>query len=101
MYKPASEAYCNECKKTNKDVRLYRPYGRFYRIKDNHCNEHVPEAYRDVYVPLIMSEDGNPWGYTSVPQDALEAWYILPEANYTYSSWMEKALPGESHWQKI
>lgn len=94
-------AHCNECKKTNQQVRLYRPYGNFYRVEDNACNEHVPEGSRGWYVPLVFDEDGGVWGYTSVPEEACKAFYSLPEADLTGYTWCEQAKPGVTHWHKV
>lgn len=92
--------FCHICKKTNLQVRLYRPYGNFYRPKDNFCNAHVPEGSRDWYIPLCFDNDGSVWGYTSVPQDTVEVFYALPEADTTALGWKIKSDgPGISHWQ--
>jgi hypothetical protein len=91
---------CATCKKTNLEVRLYRPYGNFYRPKDNLCNEHVPEESRGWYVPLTFDDDGSVWGYTSVPQHLVEAFNLIPEANPEAPTWFNGPVPpGVSHWQ--
>lgn len=91
---------CFTCKKKNTEVRLYRPYGNFYRPKDNFCNEHLPEDSRDWYVPLWFTDDGEVWGYTSVPEEAIEAFLNLPESTLTALSWERQSRgPGVTHWQ--
>ena len=94
-----AHGFCNECKKTNLEVRLYRPYGNFYRVEDTHCNAHISAEQRDWYVPLIFDEDGSVWGYTSVPMDALEAFYALPESDPTTVGWSVQRSAELTHWQ--
>lgn len=42
---------CGKCGATN--VRIYRPYGCFYRSEDNRCNDCLPEEFekRGWFVP--------------------------------------------------
>jgi hypothetical protein len=84
---PTKQPKCGVCGKRNNKVRLYRPYGNFYRKKDNRCNEHIDESERGWMVPLCMSEDGLPWGYTSVPEEDCEKFYAKPDANKNYPIW--------------
>lgn len=91
---------CHKCKKTNLQVRLYRPYGNFYRTDDNCCNEHISEGCHDVYVPLILGVDGEVWGYTTYRPNEWATFFMLPEANTTTLSWSpDRTKPGESHWK--
>ena len=77
---------CGECGIDN--VRLYRPYGHFYRPEDNRCNVHITLEQRGWYVPLCTDDrDGTVWRYTSVPPDALERFYVLPENNLFTWTW--------------
>jgi hypothetical protein len=76
---------CGECGATG--VRLYRPYGNFYRPESNRCNKHLSEDQRGVYVPLWTSLDGIVWGYTSVRQDAFDRFIALPENDPTDWVW--------------
>jgi len=76
---------CGKCGVS--DVRLYRPYGNFYRPEDSRCNECLDDDHRGWYVPLILSEDGRPWGYLSVPNSACVAFYKLPEKSQTAPFW--------------
>lgn len=70
-------------------VRLYRPYGMFYRVADNRCNECLSEQseQRDWYVPCIADEDGTIWGYSSVPMAAIDRWDKLPDKNPNLPYW--------------
>ncbi len=89
---------CNVCKKTNLEVRLYRPYGNFYREEDNFCNEHITDY--DWYVPLWFDENGEVWGYTSVPQETIDAFFEIPEASFKALTWeLQSRGPGVTHWQ--
>lgn len=40
------------------------------------CKKHAPQGYIDkqVMVPLVEDTDGSVWGYTSIPDDAIERW---------------------------
>jgi len=79
---------CNICKKSN--VRIYRPYGFFYRPEDNRCNEHLEENERKYYIPCVIDKDGLPWGYTMVPKEDCDIFYNLPEAVSTGYGWDTK-----------
>lgn len=78
---------CNICH--IKNVRLYRPYGKWYNVVNNRCNVHVSLEDQGWYVPLIINNEhgGLPWGYTSVPEYAIQAFYKLPEACSKCDSW--------------
>lgn len=71
-------------------VRLYRPYGEFFRPTRIRCapcaraaspNRSDKDSVTEIgwFVPLIRCETGEPWGYTSVPEADLAAWMELPE----------------------
>lgn len=103
MNKNKLKAYgnCTTCKKTNLKVRLYRPYGNFYRSKDNFCNVHVPERGRDCYIPLIFNQDGEVWGYLNTPQKDLDTFYALPESDNKGLCWIPTAMPAITNWRTI
>ncbi len=71
----------------SKKVKIYRPYGNFYRPPDNRCNKCVTTDQRDWYVPCITDEDGHIWGYTSIPEDAILTFYALPEKSKKHHWW--------------
>lgn len=75
---------CGKCK--IKNVRLYRPYGMFYREKDNTCNNCLPED-RLGWVPCVPAEDGSIWGYSSASEEDCLKWYKLPESNPRQPIW--------------
>jgi len=78
---------CGICQIAN--VRLYRPYGNYFRSADNRCNIHLDDNKIDWYVPLFVnSEDDSIWGYNAVPYRDLEYFYNLPEADPTGISWV-------------
>jgi hypothetical protein len=79
---------CGICNVSN--VKLYRPYGNFYRPEDNRCNEHVTEQERSYYIPCIVDTDGLTWGFTSVPQVECNNFYALPEKSKNGWGWHEK-----------
>ena len=58
---------------------MYRPYGEFLRERRVFCKEHIPEEGSGYYVPLFEDIDGEVWGYTSAPLEAIERWKSLPE----------------------
>lgn len=60
-------------------IKLYRPYGEFFRPGRVQCQEHVPAAEVDWYVPMIIEpESGEVWGYTSGPPEDIARWEALP-----------------------
>lgn len=83
-----SEDSCGECGATG--VRLFRPYSEFFRagrVRCGPCARTEPlgqyggndDTEIGWYVPLIQCDDGDYWGYTSIPEAALAAWKQLPE----------------------
>jgi len=86
---------CRSCGRS--DIRLYRSYGGFRRTEEDRCNEHLEEVcsgedFRGWYVPLIVDDAGNAWGYTSVPQNAIDAFYGLEDFTQEKPYWCG---PGE------
>ena len=71
--------HCSTCKRNA--VKLYRYYGSFLRDDEIFCKAHAPagQIERQVFVPLCEDVDGSVWGYTSVPDDAIQRWEALPE----------------------
>lgn len=66
---------CNVCGRSG--IKLFRPYGEFFREENTRCTQHKPESW---YVPLVEDEqDGSVWGYTSVPDKDIKKWESLPE----------------------
>lgn len=72
-----SKVKCGVCGATG--VRLYRPYGSFYREEDNSCLAHIRPTAVGFYVPLVLSDTGDPWGYSSAAQDDMEDWKKMPD----------------------
>lgn len=73
---------CGKC--GVRGVRLYRPYGNFYRPKDNvctQCNPVNPKYGRpEWHVPLVLGPQGQVWGAcTDKPKD-FAIWEAQPEA---------------------
>lgn len=70
---------CATCKRSN--IKLYRYYGNFLRDAEIFCASCAPDGQieKQLLVPLIEDEDGTVWGYTSVPEEAIERWRALPE----------------------
>lgn len=81
---------CSVCGKSS--VRLYRPYGNFYRPEDNVCNKDLPNGKTDWMVPLRLDKDGGVWGYTSGDQESVEAFLTLPEASDKHPTWLREPL---------
>lgn len=81
-------AKCGCCGVTG--VRLYRPYGNFYRPEDNRCNAHVTTEQRGWYVPLCLSDMGAPWGFTSVSKSDCERFYAKSEASPSHPTWTRR-----------
>ena len=63
------------------DVKLYRYYAFFLRVEEIFCKAHVPagQIENQYFVPLCEDTDGSVWGYTSVPNDAIERFNSLPD----------------------
>ncbi len=76
---------CGQCGIT--DVRIYRPGGEFYRPKNNRCNGCLTPKQRDWYVPILPDSDGTIWGYRSAPEEAVQRFNALPEANLDVPVW--------------
>lgn len=76
---------CGKCGATG--VKIYRSYGMFRRPETDRCNECVDPDSRGWMVPCVLDDDGNAWGYTSVPTDACEAFYALPEQSIEHPRW--------------
>lgn len=89
-----SEAYeCGACGATG--VRIYRPGGEFFRRATLRCapcvrarsrpgaNDREPTGTFPVqlngHVAAVSSPSGEPYGLTSIPRRALDAWLALPE----------------------
>lgn len=70
-------ACCAICKRN--DVRLYRPYGDFFRYESLRCNAHLPE--RDWWVPTVMRGKAIAAGYGAMSADEIAKWRALPEAD--------------------
>ena len=75
---------CGICKK---DAKLFRPYGEFLRDHWIRCTNHIPKLEQDWYVPCIEDLDGSVWGYTSMPQSAIDRWNALPDVPPHAWSW--------------
>ena len=70
---------CSVCKRNG--VKLYRYYGSFLRDDEIFCGTCAPkgEIEHQNLVPLCEDIDGSVWGYTSVPQDAIDRFHALPD----------------------
>lgn len=80
---------CGKCGRD--DVRIYRWYGSFRRSEDDRCNACLDST--DWMVPCVLDEHGNAWGYTSVPPDACDRFYDLPEASPLGPTWRSGWVP--------
>lgn len=86
------EICCAVCHKGN--IRLYRPYGSFFQKERVRCNEHIKNAHA-YYIPCVISDTGEPWGYTSIPPKDIIFWSALPEASTQHPLW----IASESLWR--
>ena len=79
---------CASCGRN--DVKLYRPYGSFFRENSIYCNQHVDENKTSWYVPFIYDEKdgGMIWGYNSVPKADIDKWQKLPDSNPFLPKWI-------------
>jgi hypothetical protein len=68
-------------------VKIYREYGAFRSPETDRCNECIDQEYKGWMVPCVLNENGDAWGYTSVPQDACDAFHQLPEKSTLFPSW--------------
>ena len=70
---------CAVCQRNN--IKLYRYYANFLRDKEIFCRSHAPPGLieQQILVPLCEDVDGSVWGYTSVPEDAIERFNALPD----------------------
>jgi len=76
---------CGKCQSTN--IRIYREYGMFRRPETDRCNGCIDQSHKSWMVPCILNKDGDAWGYGSVPNDALNDFYELPEKLDTLPGW--------------
>lgn len=77
---------CEDCGATG--VRLWREYGKFVaRLRCRTClpmeartwlDHHADPTQAGWWVAAVPSEEGRFWGYTSIPQGALEQWVGMP-----------------------
>lgn len=79
---------CGKCGAIN--VRIYRDYGMFRWPKEDRCNGCLTDKERGWYVPCCLDEDGNAWGYTSVPEADCERFYSLPENSSDSPAWRRR-----------
>ena len=70
---------CTICKR--RTVKLYRYYGCFLRDDEIFCKAHAPAGHiaNQNLVPLIEDTDGSVWGYTSVPQKAIDRFNAMED----------------------
>ena len=76
---------CGKCGATG--VKIYREYGSFRRPETDRCNECIDQGHKGWMVPCVLDADGDAWGYTSVPKDACDAFYALPEKSDSFPHW--------------
>lgn len=74
----------------------------FRRPETDRCNGCLTEHQRGWYVPLCLDEEGQAWGYTSVPQEAVDCFGALSEASeadpgwsMALSAWGSEVIEGE------
>jgi len=87
--KTPGEVKCGTCGISG--VKIYRPYGFCYRLDDNVCNKclhELPEGEKCEHVPTCPGEDGEIWGFTSVPKEVCDAFFELPEADHNLPSYI-------------
>lgn len=70
---------CTTCHRTA--IKLYRYYGSVLRDSEIFCAQCAPADHieKQLLVPMIEDTDGSVWGYTSVPEEAIQRWRALPE----------------------
>ena len=78
---------CGKCGATG--VKIYREYGSFRRPETDRCNECIDQGQKGWRVPCVLDADGDAWGYTSVPKDACDAFYALPEKSDSLPHWRQ------------
>lgn len=88
---------CGNCGAEN--VRLYRPYGNFYRPKDNRCNDCL--EITDWMVPCVQAEDMTIWGYSSVNEEDLAKFNALAEKNPLKATWVSDKSTWSNNLQKV
>lgn len=81
-------AWCLQCGVTSDKFRLYRSYGTFRRPELDRCNACLPHD-NSLMVPLILSSDGDAYGFTSAPDDKIREFMTLPEKSDTHPTWTE------------
>jgi len=79
---------CGKCGKIG--VKIYRGYSSFRDEDEDRCNACLEST--DWYVPCILDDEKNAWGYTSVPGYYCKAFYELPEADESPEApkWIQK-----------
>lgn len=92
--KPKIVPICGNCGVTG--VRIYRDYGMFRRPEEDRCNNCF-STVPSWMVPCILDENGNAWGYTSVPHEDCLKFYALPEQAPHKPSWDPKT----GTWTKV
>lgn len=76
---------CGECGVTG--VKIYRSYGMFRRPETDRCNECIDPDLQGWMVPCVLDDDGNAWGYGSVPKEACDEFDALPERSSEHPRW--------------
>ena len=87
---------CATCKRA--DVRLYRPYGEFFRAERIVCNQHFPAGFiLGWWVPCIPEPTmpNTAVGYGAVSDGQCAAFFALPEGG-AGPSWGEHGWPSEA-----
>jgi len=92
--KAPGEVKCGKCGTSG--VKIYRPYGSFYRLVDNRCNKCLSKEDGS-YIPNCPDEDGHIWGYSSIPQDVCDAFFALPEEDSNSPSFV-RLKSGKTLW---
>lgn len=79
---------CGKCGVTG--VRIYREFGSFRREETDRCNECIDQSFKTWMVPCCLDENGNAWGFTSVPDKDCEKFYALPEKSNSLPYWQRE-----------
>jgi hypothetical protein len=76
---------CGRCGKTG--VRIYRNYGMFHHPETNRCNACISDKSRGWMVPCILGDNGDAWGYGSVPDADVDKFMSLRESSSVHPHW--------------
>lgn len=79
---------CGKCGQNG--VRIYRDYGMFRRPERDRCNACISDKSRGWMVPCILNDNGDAWGFGSVPDADVDNFMSLREASSIHPHWTTK-----------